>query len=160
MANLISLQVVLGDGRIVNANKNTNSDLWTALKGSQNNLGVITRFDIAAFEQGLLWGGTAIYNASTVPAQLKAFVDFADSVEENPYGSLILDWIYLTSGNQIYLENIYDYTGTFKNNKTEYPPAFHGFAPDSAIGPPNSNTLRLANLSSLTGELNSPVDLR
>lgn len=151
---------MLGDGRLVNANKDTNPDLWTALKGSQNNLGVITRFDIEAFEQGLLWGGVAKYNASTIPKQIEAFIDFTDNVENDPYGSLIFDWIYLAATDETYLENIYDYTTTFANNLTSYPPAFHAFSNKSAIGPPEMSTLRLANLSSLTGELNSPPELR
>ncbi len=153
-------QVVLGDGRIVQANANTNSDLFQALKGSQNNLGIITSFDIIAFQQGELWGGTAIYNASTVPAQIEAFVDFTNNVEKDPYGSLIFDWIYIAATNDTYLENIYDYTGTYKNNKTEYPPAFQGFTPQSKVGPPVNNTLRIDHLSSLIAELNSPANLR
>ena len=160
-ANLIlCMQAVLGDGSIVQANNKTNPDLFTALKGSQNNLGIITRFDITAFQQGLLWGGTAIYDNLTIPAQLEAFVNFTDNVEKDPYGSLIFDWVYLPSLGQIIVENLYEYTGTWANNQTTYPPAFTEFSNTSAIGPPMKNTLRLANLSSLTGELNSPAEVR
>ena len=157
---LIVSQVVLGSGEIVQANNQTNPDLFTVLKGSQNNLGIITRFDIVAFEQGDLWGGEAIYANTTIPAQLEAFVKFTDMIEEDPYGSLIFVWDYIPATESITVLNIYDYTSTFANNKTEYPPAFNDFAPSSAIGPPISNTLRIANLSSLTGELNSPAELR
>ncbi|KAI8937380.1 hypothetical protein NX059_006584 [Plenodomus lindquistii] len=34
--NVINFEVVLADGHIVNANKNTNADLFTALKGSSS----------------------------------------------------------------------------------------------------------------------------
>ena len=142
------------------ANNKTNPDLFTALKGSQNNLAIITRLDIVAFEQPLLWGGTAFYDNTTVPKQIKAFVNFVDSIEKDPYGSLIFNWVYTPATKQIQIENLYEYTKPFANNTTEYPPAFTEFAPTSPIGPPLTNTLRVANLSSLTGELNSPANLR
>ena len=137
-----------------------NKDLFTALKGSQNNLGIITRFDILAFKQGDIWGGTTIYNASTVPQQLEAFVKFTDNIENDPYGSLIFVWDYIPANNSLFLLNLYEYTREFADNATNFPPAFHDFSNRSAIGPPNSNTLRIANLSSLTGELNSQANLR
>ena len=142
------------------ANNKTNSYLFTALKGSQNNLAIITRLDIVAFEQPLLWGGTAFYDTTTVPKQIEAFVQFVDNIENDPYGSLIFNWVYSPASKQIQIENLYEYTRPFANNATEYPPAFDGFAPTSSIGAPLTNTLRVANLSSLTGELNSPANLR
>ena len=78
----------------------------------------------------------------------------------DPNGSLIFVWLYFPASKQILIENIYDYTTTFANNVTKYPPAFTGFAPTSPIGTPVTNTLRVVNLSSLTGELNSPANLR
>ena len=142
------------------ANNKTNRDLFTALKGSQNNLAIITRFDIVAFEQPLLWGGTTLYDNSTIPKQIEAFVQFTDNVDKDPYGSLIMVWTYAIAANEVVVENLYEYTKPFANNATEYPPAFSGFAPTSPIGPPMNNTLRVANLSSLTGELDSPANLR
>lgn len=45
----------------MNANAETNKDLWVALKGGANNFGIVTRFDLAVFEQGPLWGGKIFY---------------------------------------------------------------------------------------------------
>ena len=160
LAPLTRSQVVLGNGDIVQANNKTNPDLFKALKGSQNNLAIITRLDIVAFEQPLLWGGTTIYDNTTIPKQIEAFVQFADNVEKDPYASLIMLWTYVAAQKLLTVENLYEYTKPFANNATEYPPAFSEFAPTSPIGPPLTNTLRVANLSSLTGELNSPANLR
>jgi len=151
---------VLGSGEIVQANNVTNPDLFTALKGSQNNLAIITRFDIVAFPQGDIWGGTAIYDNTTIPKQLEAFVEFTDNIEKDPYGSLIFVWVYIPAQGQIIVENLYEYTGSWTNNATTFPPAFKSFSNASAIGSPLTNTLRIANLSSLTGELNSPPEVR
>ena len=113
-----------------------------------------------AFKQPLLWGGVTIYDNTTVPKQIEAFVKFTDNIEKDLYGSLIFNWVYNSTLKQILIENLYEYTTTFTNNATEYPPAFSEFAPTSPIGPPIVNTLRFANLSSLAGELNSPANLR
>lgn len=53
--NVVNFEVVLASGAIVNANATSNSDLWIALKGSGGNLGIVTRFDFAAFPQPRLW---------------------------------------------------------------------------------------------------------
>ena len=41
----MNFEVVLADGRIVNANKDEHSDLWKSLKGGSGNFGLITRID-------------------------------------------------------------------------------------------------------------------
>ncbi|KAL8898005.1 MAG: hypothetical protein Q9192_002309 [Flavoplaca navasiana] len=132
--------------------------------GSQNNLGIITKFDFVAFQQSDLWGGTATYSPKTVPEQIKAFVEFTKNLKNDPYGSLIFVWSYFPSiskeSDRIVILNLYEYTANLTGPVTTYPPPFKGFAPDSPIGPPIADTLRVDNLSSLTGELNSPPELR
>ncbi|KAL8715742.1 MAG: hypothetical protein Q9220_000409 [cf. Caloplaca sp. 1 TL-2023] len=157
--NVLTFEVVLGNGTIVQATNTTNPDLFTALKGSQNNLGVITKLEFVAFEQTLLWGGTAIYDKKTIPAQINAFYSFTENLAKDPYGSLIFVWSYFSATKEIIVENLYEYTANLTGPVTKYPSPFKDFAPDSAIGPPSQNTLREANLSSLTTELNSPANL-
>jgi hypothetical protein len=48
---------VLANGQIVDANANSYSDLFYALKGGSNNFGVVTRIDLKTFPQGKFWGG-------------------------------------------------------------------------------------------------------
>jgi hypothetical protein len=47
---------------------NEYADLSIALKGGQNNLGVVTRFDLRTFRHGLYWGGNLAYPDSTEEA--------------------------------------------------------------------------------------------
>ncbi|CAF9935025.1 MAG: hypothetical protein HETSPECPRED_009436 [Heterodermia speciosa] len=157
--NVKNFEVVLGCGKVVHANNVTNPDLFTALKGGSNNLGIVTKFEIVAFEQSDLWGGTAQYDAKTIPAQLEAFYDFTENLVKDPYGSLIFVWLYFPAIKSLVIENLYEYTANLSGPVTTYPPPFKGFAPDSPVGPPISNTLRVTNLSSLTGELNSAANL-
>lgn len=71
---MINLQIVLSSGQIVNANARENADLWVALRGGGNNLGIVTRFDFRTFEQGPLWGGNVFYFPGSFPSQIVALV--------------------------------------------------------------------------------------
>lgn len=46
---VIKYEVVLGDGSIVEVSETENKDLFKALKGGGNNLGIVTRFDMQTF---------------------------------------------------------------------------------------------------------------
>jgi FAD/FMN-containing dehydrogenase len=49
--NVLNYEIVLASGEIVNANVKQNPDLWVALKGRNNNFGVITSFTLKTFKQ-------------------------------------------------------------------------------------------------------------
>jgi FAD/FMN-containing dehydrogenase len=72
--NVVNYQVVLSSGKVVNANENENADLWVALRGGGNNLGIVTRFDFRTFEQGPFWGGNVFYFADSFPGQIESLV--------------------------------------------------------------------------------------
>ncbi|KAF4456136.1 hypothetical protein F53441_1691 [Fusarium austroafricanum] len=91
---VLNFEVVLGDGRIVNANKDKNSDLWKALKGGSANFGIVTRFDVQAFDAPLLWGGLVQYTTETTDAHVKAYKDWTDNIENYQDGSVIPFWSY------------------------------------------------------------------
>lgn len=152
--NVENFQVVLADGSIVNANAKENPDLWQVLKGGSNNFGIVTRIDLTAFESGDIWGGVVLYPSSTIPDQISAFVKFTDNIDQDPYGSLITFWAYTSATNTTVVENAYEYTKPVAN------PAV--FSELLAIQPeiPKTNTLRIANLTSLTTELEAAADLR
>ena len=78
---MLNFQVVLANGQIVDANAQSNRDLWLALRGGSNNFGVVTRFDMATFAQGPFWGGNVSYAASAVPTQLKSLVNYYNGEE-------------------------------------------------------------------------------
>ncbi|KAI0014685.1 FAD-binding domain-containing protein [Xylariomycetidae sp. FL0641] len=74
--NVINYEVVLANGDIVNANEQSNSDLWRALRGGGNNFGIVTRFDLTVFEQGKLWGGKVFYFQPSFSEQIQGLVDY------------------------------------------------------------------------------------
>ncbi|KAF2658697.1 FAD-binding domain-containing protein, partial [Lophiostoma macrostomum CBS 122681] len=49
--NVLSYEIVLAFGEIVNASATEKSDLWKALRGGSNNFGIVTRFEFRTFLQ-------------------------------------------------------------------------------------------------------------
>ncbi|KAK7743428.1 hypothetical protein SLS62_010572 [Diatrype stigma] len=74
--NVVNYEVVLASGDIVNANVDTNRDLWIALKGGGNNFGIVTRFDLRAFSQDQLWGGKLFYFQPSFSEQIQSLVEY------------------------------------------------------------------------------------
>ena len=58
--NVVNYEVVLANGKVVNANQSCNSDLFKALKGGSANFGIVTRTDLATFKQNQIWAGQII----------------------------------------------------------------------------------------------------
>ncbi|KAL3472199.1 hypothetical protein BJX99DRAFT_262507 [Aspergillus californicus] len=85
----------LASGEIVNAGADKHADLFAALKGGQNNSGVITRFDLAVFPQGDYWGGIIVqFPASADTAQPAAFEAFMDETAYDPYTEVEQSFVY------------------------------------------------------------------
>ncbi|CAG5178535.1 uncharacterized protein ALTATR162_LOCUS8749 [Alternaria atra] len=108
--NVINFQIVLADGRIVNANKKTNADLFTALKGGNSNFGIVTRYDMETFENENLWGGIVSWPASTVNRHFKSLVNFGLNPNRDPNAALILFQGYSTASPVDVVRAAFDYT--------------------------------------------------
>ena len=87
---VINHEVVLSDGSIVEANSRNNSDLHKALKGGNNNFGIVSRFDLKAFPQENIWGGMILDTPLNDPTALDWFQTFTNSSENfDPYGMVM-----------------------------------------------------------------------
>ncbi|KAH8819337.1 FAD linked oxidase [Xylogone sp. PMI_703] len=94
---IVNMEIVLADGRVVNANENENRDLWTALKGSSaGNFGIVTRFDVKILPWDGLWGGMLVSEASKdrTTDHVAAMKNFTDNAERFPDSSYIVLWNY------------------------------------------------------------------
>jgi hypothetical protein len=145
--NVVQFEIVLGDGSIVTASKDERPDLWQALKGSSNNMGIVTRFDMRAFEGGDIFGGLVAYPVSTADQQLPAFVNFAENVAQDPYASTIMIGVIRSDTKTPVFMNAYEYT------KPVHKPDGDIFDEFFAIQGNLSDTTGLRNLTSLVYEL-------
>lgn len=130
---------------IVKANAEENSDLFKALKGGGSNFGVVTRFDMQAFDAGLLWGGLVTYDISTWDQHVDAYHNWTDNIKNYPDGSMIPFWSYMPeAGGDVIMLAYEDITGT------EEPPAFDQFM---AIPEAVSSIMRIDSHKNITDEL-------
>jgi len=63
-------QIVLANGSISNVNYESHPDLYWALRGGAGNFGIVTAFDLEAYELGPVWGGNNAHVLSDTPARL------------------------------------------------------------------------------------------
>lgn len=122
------------------------------LKGGSNNFGIVTRFDFYAFKSGNLWGGVVVYPNSTTHLQIPAFVKFGNNIVNDHYGSLISLYSYNGQSDSTTITNAYEYTKPVVNA----PP----FKELLAIPGQTVNTMRITNLTDLTGELEQAYGYR
>lgn len=140
--NVLNYEVVLASGAVVNANARENADLWVALRGGGNNLGIVTRFDIRTFKQGPMWGGFVWYYRPSFESQVEALVHELTRPDASKETHLMISLAYATvfgSEDVICLNQMY-YTQPVEN-----PPVLDPF---TKIEPQKQewNTMKLKTL--------------
>ncbi|KAL2064193.1 hypothetical protein VTL71DRAFT_4687 [Oculimacula yallundae] len=94
--NVRNYEVILADGRIVNASATSNPDLYWALRGGSGvNFGLVSRFDLATFEQGLLWAGGRYYNMSQNASLAETFSKFVTDAPTDDFAHLYIAFGYV-----------------------------------------------------------------
>ncbi|KAL8833011.1 MAG: hypothetical protein Q9170_004573 [Blastenia crenularia] len=135
-------KIVLANGQICNANVDTNSDLYWALRGGGNNFGIVTRLDLETFPQGNMLGGVNAYPAAANASLFSAYQNFVADQPLDPNAALIVAFAYVQG--HLTAVNDYEYAKPIRN-----PPIFREFF---AI-PTLSSTERITNLTDITAEL-------
>ncbi|CAI6341386.1 unnamed protein product [Periconia digitata] len=150
--NVANFQVVLANGSIVYANKNTDPDLFTALKGGSSNFGIVTRYDMETFESEDLWGGIVTYPASTVDQHFKALVNFGLDPNRDPNAALIVFQGYSTASPTDVVRAAFDYT-----KPVVRPDAYKEFF---AVTNNISDTTKIQPMSAISAEFGSDTTKR
>lgn len=127
--NVINFQVVLADGRVIDANRDENADLFQVLKGGSSNFGIVTRVDKQAFDCTTIFTGPVISPKARSAGLAEAFVHFTDSFEENRESSFVGLWTYNPQAKDILIYRLQTNLDGFKDEKP--------FEKFSAVGPCN-----------------------
>ncbi|KIX00686.1 uncharacterized protein Z518_09751 [Rhinocladiella mackenziei CBS 650.93] len=146
--NVVNFEVVLADGSIVNANRSSNPDLWLALRGGHGNLGLVTRFDMAAIPSEKVWGGVRVYANSASQQLADAFTSHAEEVADDPASATVMFWSY-----QPMLKMTIVIGAIVNTDGNENAPALKGLM---SAEPMLSATSRITTHSGLTDELEQP----
>ncbi|PNP86344.1 hypothetical protein FNYG_00297 [Fusarium nygamai] len=156
--NVRNYEVVVASGDIVNASPETNSDLYWALRGGGgSNLGIVTRFDLASFEQGDLWSNSLIFpgtlNATLIPLFQSLTVD---GLSSDPAAHSYFVLTYQPSlGGYIALTSFYH--TSLPSPKDSIPPVF---APFQSVQGAVTNSTLVANTSTLSKMIDVPYGSR
>jgi FAD binding domain/Berberine and berberine like len=89
--NLLSADVVLGDGRFVTASETSYPDLFWALRGGGGNFGVVTSFTFRCHdigERGTVIGGPVLYDIADTPDVMRWYRELVPALPEELSGWL------------------------------------------------------------------------
>ncbi|ROW15368.1 hypothetical protein VPNG_02261 [Cytospora leucostoma] len=73
---VVGYQVVLGNSSIVEVSNTSHPDLFWALKGGNNNFGIVTRFDLKTFPITTAYSGTTVWPEDQLSAVIDAIQNF------------------------------------------------------------------------------------
>ncbi len=78
--NLISVDVVTANGRLLTANAQENEDLFWGVRGSGGNLGIVTSLEYRLHEVGPVLGGVVLHPATRTKEVLHFCREFAETI--------------------------------------------------------------------------------
>lgn len=87
--NVVVFEVVLADGRIVQATETSSPDLFWALKGGSNNFGIVTNIRMQALRSRPVWGALTLSQPQMVPQVAEAMVEFTGRAHEDLDSNLL-----------------------------------------------------------------------
>ncbi|KAF1847683.1 FAD-binding domain-containing protein [Cucurbitaria berberidis CBS 394.84] len=89
--NVASFDIVTASGLIVNASPSSHPDLYWALRGGGNNLGIVTNFNLRTFAHGpQMFGGQRRFFNASFPAAINAFVNLGVNAADDPKAAQFL----------------------------------------------------------------------
>ncbi|KAI0180783.1 putative oxidoreductase [Hypoxylon sp. FL1284] len=135
-------QLVLADGSIVETDSTSRPDLLWALKGGNNNFGIVTSITLTTFQQDLVWSGSLVHLPSSVDDVINEFVKFnsADSYDE--YASAITSFAYSQARGMAVIHNLLVYTKDVPST----PATFEGFMTVP-------NVYNMTSVANMTGKI-------
>ncbi|KII95486.1 hypothetical protein PLICRDRAFT_217263 [Plicaturopsis crispa FD-325 SS-3] len=90
--NLVEVEMVLADGKVVIVSEKENTDLWWAIRGAGTVFGVATRYKAKAFPVPIVFAGNIIYrfHRATAPSLIQHFRDCIKNAPRELYANCLL----------------------------------------------------------------------
>jgi FAD/FMN-containing dehydrogenase len=121
--NLLSVDVITADGRLVTANDNENPDLFWGVRGGGGNFGVVTKFKFQLHPVEQVIGGMVLYQASKAKEVFRFYRNYIATIPDEMTTMLA----FLTAPTPFLPERIHGdpliaihvcYTGTIESGKS------------------------------------------
>ncbi|KFY05073.1 hypothetical protein O988_00289 [Pseudogymnoascus sp. VKM F-3808] len=146
-------EVVLADGKIVEATKKTNADLFWALKGGSSNFGIVTRFDMNTIPSKKVWAGIYTVAEEYLPQFLEATANYSSAITD-PLSHIVPAVIPAPSGSDFsHVPAVGAVILFYDSDTVTYPKCFEAFTSIPNIG----NTLDFKTMSEFTTETGTAV---
>ena len=89
--NLLSVEMVTADGRVLKASADENQDLFWAVRGGGGNLGVVTSFEFRLHPvRPMVYGGAVIHRLNDAKDALRHFDDYCRTAPDEFRGEAVL----------------------------------------------------------------------
>ncbi|KAI0350647.1 hypothetical protein OH77DRAFT_1430824 [Trametes cingulata] len=90
--NVVEIEMVLADGRIIVVNAEEDPELWWAVRGAGPAFGIATRYKARAFPVPVVFAGNLIYrfHRATAPSLIKHFRDCIKNAPRELYANVLL----------------------------------------------------------------------
>ncbi|KAF8866921.1 6-hydroxy-D-nicotine oxidase [Acephala macrosclerotiorum] len=85
---VVDYEVVLGDGKIINANAKENADLFWALKGGCSNFGIVTTFTMATVSNKI-WAEARLYPPTANNELIEKLMKYHEVIEKDNKATLV-----------------------------------------------------------------------
>ncbi|KAI9784387.1 MAG: hypothetical protein M1816_000858 [Peltula sp. TS41687] len=144
--NVVNFEVVLANGSIVDANAESNQDLFWALKGGGNNFGIVTTFTLSTYPIHQVWGGIKSYSFKELPALFSAMHEYQSNPKKDPYANLMMQAFPTNASFGVLLNMVY-------LKPEESPPAFDPFY----VIPTTADTTKIQTLTEMMSGLQVPA---
>lgn len=112
----------MADGSTVETTANSDPELFQALKGGNNNFGVVTRIDFTTFQQGLVWTGNVYQNLSIVDDVIAEVVKITAPDAYDEYASMIVTFGFSQARGLSVISSVLAYS-----KEVESPPIYQDF---------------------------------
>ncbi|PQE24720.1 FAD binding domain-containing protein [Rutstroemia sp. NJR-2017a WRK4] len=150
MDNVVSYDVVLGNGTQVTATANSSSDLFWTLKGGANNFGVVTKFTLKTFAIPQVSSTIQVFNESGVQSFIKAACDLAEVDDASITAGAVITINYNATTKGVSASLIGVQEGT------ESPPSrFANFSSIPAVRVVNN----VSSMATFAAQLDSPLQM-
>lgn len=105
--NVESFEVVTASGVIVTASETSHPDLYWALRGGGNNVGLVTKFNFYTIPSPRMRGGRRMWAEDKLPAVAKAFVEVVHEAPNDPYAQYYIALVRSNGTNMALAELTY-----------------------------------------------------